>query len=89
MISSTIKLLSAAVSVAALITTPALATTLHKSKASHHYTHLIPTLMRPKPDDRLRSTVGTGEISVPTPIQTFVSSYSGTRIGAAINSRFC
>ena len=37
MISSTIKLLSAAVSVAALITTPALATTLHKSKASHHY----------------------------------------------------
>ena len=37
MISSTIKLLSTAVSVAALIATPALATTIHKGKASRHY----------------------------------------------------
>jgi hypothetical protein len=37
MSSSTIKLLSAAVSVAALIATPAFAATVHKGKASHHY----------------------------------------------------
>ena len=37
MISSTIKRLSAAVCVAVLITTPALAATVHKAKASHHY----------------------------------------------------
>jgi hypothetical protein len=37
MSTSTIKLLSAAVSVAALIATPSLAATGHKGKASHHY----------------------------------------------------
>ena len=37
MISSTIKLLSVAVSVAVLIATPALAATGHKGKASRHY----------------------------------------------------
>lgn len=34
---STIKRLSAAVCVAALIATPALAATVHKAKAPHHY----------------------------------------------------
>ena len=37
MISSIVKRLSAAVCVAALIATPALAATVHKAKASHHY----------------------------------------------------
>ena len=37
MISSTIKLLSATVGVAVLIAAPALAATVHKAKASHHY----------------------------------------------------
>ena len=35
--SSTIKLLLTVVGAAALITTPALAATVHKGKASHHY----------------------------------------------------
>jgi hypothetical protein len=37
MSSSTIKLLSTVVGAAALITTPALAATVHKGKALHHY----------------------------------------------------
>jgi hypothetical protein len=37
MSSSTMKILSIVVSVAALVTTPALAATVHKGKATHHY----------------------------------------------------
>ena len=74
MISSTIKLLSATVGVVVLIAAPALAATVHKAKASHHYAASGPDAYGLKPSDRMKSTVGMGEISVPIPIQIFVSS---------------